>query len=316
MRDQQRDSSVQAGPVTQSSPIPAAGSNRPTRLGRNLAVIGRRLKRRREPPPSPASRRHWWVVAFGGLLAAAAVILAIVYLDQNAPEWARDLPRAARSFFRAITDFGKSEWFLVPSGLLVIAIALADWGRVPKIVAAAWAEIGALGAYFFVAVAGAGLTSDLIKSIVGRSRPERIATDGTLAFQPLSLDSSFLSFPSGHATTIAAAFVAAVLMMQRRLNWPTAVLFVAGAAVCVSRVAVRAHFPSDVAAGIFVGAAFAFVLANWLGHTGVAFRKRPDGSLAAQTTVVRRLLRKPGGWRRLGRALVSALSVGERRPLA
>ena len=148
MRDQRNGTSrCQAGATVTQSLAESRRRVRPaaTRLGRNLAAIA--------AAPEAATR----AAAIAGLSAAlvggrgcerlvgcCAVVLALVFLDPHAPEWARDLPRPARAFFRAITDFGKSEWFLVPSGLLVIAVALADWRRVPKVVAAAWAEIGAL----------------------------------------------------------------------------------------------------------------------------------------------------------------------------
>jgi membrane-associated phospholipid phosphatase len=167
------------------------------------------------------------------------------------------------------------------------------------------AEIGALVFFFFVSVAGAGLINNLIKFLVGRSRPLRFDQDGTLTFTPFAFDAIHYSFTSGHATNITAVVVALLLII--RPSRPLVVALIAAAAlIWLSRVVVRAHFPSDVIGGIAVGAGFTLVFANWLARRGMAFRVSADFRLVPRTIAIRKIIRQ-GGWRALANGLASAL---------
>jgi membrane-associated phospholipid phosphatase len=83
------------------------------------------------------------------------------------------------------------------------------------------------------------------KQIVGRTRPESLA----------------LSFPSGHSTA-AAAFFGAVMYLADELPpwlraWVRALAIIMILLVGAARVILRAHWPSDVLAGIALGLALA-----------------------------------------------------------
>jgi len=83
------------------------------------------------------------------------------------------------------------------------------------------------------------------KQLVGRPRPEALS----------------LGFPSGHATA-AAAFFGAVMFLAgalppRLCAWVRALALVMIVLVGAARVILRAHWPSDVLAGIALGLALA-----------------------------------------------------------
>src|SRR5208283_3284974 len=59
-------------------------------------------------------------------------------------------------------------------------------------------------AFLFLAVALAGIANDLIKILVGRSRPGLLLDKDIYGFQPFTNQYYYASFPSGHANTIAA----------------------------------------------------------------------------------------------------------------
>ncbi|WP_369213013.1 phosphatase PAP2 family protein [Streptomyces flavofungini] len=101
--------------------------------------------------------------------------------------------------------------------------------------------------------AAAHLTSMGLKRIVRRPRPDCAAA-------PLVRTAGRHSFPSSHATSSAAAVVAygALRPAGARLVPPLA------AAVCVSRLVVGVHYPSDVAAGAALGALTARLGATWM----------------------------------------------------
>lgn len=84
-----------------------------------------------------------------------------------------------------------------------------------------------------------------VKSLFRRVRPRRHDPHPRPMRQPLTS-----SFPSGHAT---AAFCAFVLLSEGDALWP--VYLGAASAVAASRVHVKIHHPSDVAAGAALGLA-------------------------------------------------------------
>jgi len=254
--------------------------------GHNLRVLRSRLRRRRVPGLDPRAYHYGRLLLAGGALTALLIAFSLLAIDQHTPGWAESLADPARGFFGFMTGFGKSGWLLVPSGVFGLALLAANWSRVSPHVAAAWVEVGELVGFFFFTVAGAGIATDIVKWLLGRSRPVRFAKDGILTFHPISFDYAHVSFPSGHATTVAAALAAAALIFRRR---PLLVGIVAllAVTVAVSRVAVRAHYPSDVFGGFFVGVAFTIAYAYALGRNGVGFQRQPDGTLLPKTVAAR-----------------------------
>jgi membrane-associated phospholipid phosphatase len=258
----------------------------------NVAAIAARLRRRRLPPPTREQPSQQWIL-IGGIAVAFLVLVAaaVLFLDAASVSWARSLSPGAAAVFRHITRFGQSDWLLIPTGVFAILLLGADWRRAPLLMRLAWAEIGALVGYFFLAVAIAGLLTDLIKWVIGRSRPMLFAADGILTFHPFSFGYAHASFPSGHATTVAAATVV-IALISRRWAIPVAIF---AATIAMSRVAVGAHYPSDVIAGLFIGATYAYGLAAWLAGKGVAFRRDRKGRIRPRTGALRRVFATPGG---------------------
>lgn len=97
------------------------------------------------------------------------------------------------------------------------------------------------------------------------------------------------AFPSGHTTTAAAAATALALILGARPP-VVALAIVYVLTIGLSRVMVGAHFPSDLAAGMFVGGTVTFLLAHWLGARGVVFQGQADGTLLPRTIALRRRL--------------------------
>jgi undecaprenyl-diphosphatase len=91
------------------------------------------------------------------------------------------------------------------------------------------------------------VTNVVIKSLVGRVRPDRPANDGPLPYNMRVPITS--SFPSGHAT---AAFTAAVFLSDDGAALAPLWFGLAGA-VAFSRVYVRMHHASDIVAGAALG---------------------------------------------------------------
>lgn len=103
-------------------------------------------------------------------------------------------------------------------------------------------------------VGGAHLVSMGVKRAVRRARPP------AGEFAPLVRTAGRHSFPSSHASSAAAAAVAFATLHPpvRRVVVPAA------AAMCVSRLVVGVHYPTDVAVGALLGAATATAGRRWL----------------------------------------------------
>jgi undecaprenyl-diphosphatase len=102
----------------------------------------------------------------------------------------------------------------------------------------------------FLAALTATLSASLVvsplKELFDRARPPE-ADPGLGALVPIPENASF---PSGHAATAFAAATAIAILSPRMRPWALAL----AAAVALSRVYLRVHFPLDVVAGALVGA--------------------------------------------------------------
>jgi len=88
----------------------------------------------------------------------------------------------------------------------------------------------------------------LLKLIFGRLRPKLLFNSGAYDFAWLGLRPDHWSFPSGHTATIVALITALWYL------WPRHLLFyvLVASVVSLSRVAVGAHYLSDVFAGALI----------------------------------------------------------------
>ena len=103
-----------------------------------------------------------------------------------------------------------------------------------------------------VALLAASLSSALLKDAFDRVRPA-LAEPGVTALVPIPADASM---PSGHAATAAAA-AGVVALLHPRLRLPLLALV---AAIGLSRVYLGVHYPSDVLAGLALGAGVAWLV--------------------------------------------------------
>lgn len=224
-----------------------------------------------KPWPLGLDRRSWPFF----LVAVIVVIAALASLDVVASRGAIGWPDAWRAPFYFITDYGLSDWILIPSLVLMVLLRLAMF-PMHGVWKKATGELALISAFIFVGVGAPGLITNLIKRLVGRGRPSEFDAAGAFSFQNLFNDWTFQSFPSGHsATAVATAFV--VGFMVPRL-FP--ILLVVGLVVAASRVPVGMHYPTDVFAGIVVGMLGAYLVRNFFARRGWLFTQAPDGRMA------------------------------------
>jgi undecaprenyl-diphosphatase len=161
-------------------------------------------------------------------------------IDHGAASWFHaHLTHAFVAVLRAITEFGSSEWIAVVLSLAVLLFIFKRW----------WLSLATL----IVAVPGGMLLNELVKVLVHRHRP---FVDGWF------VDWSGYSFASGHtigATLLygqLALFLVPVIKSRRGRVLVVSVASFLIALVGFSRIALGAHYFTDVLAAMFFGAAW------------------------------------------------------------
>ena len=178
-------------------------------------------------------------------------------------------------WLRIFTDFGKSTYVLwALAGLLfVILLVLPLLSDVLRSILIA---LGVRIQYLFFAVLFAVLCGELLKYIIGRSRPFVGGDANAFFFQHFAGNPAFESLPSGHATT-AFALAFAVSSVWRRM---TLFMFVFAVLICISRVVLLAHHPSDVVAGALTGIIGAMIVQYWFAARRLGFKIVSGGAIA------------------------------------
>lgn len=236
--------------------------------------------------PLGLNAKNWpdFAAAFVGILFV--LVFFDAYLSQTLTAW----PDAWRAPFAFVTDFGLSDWVLIPSlaifVLAFIAIRLMPRGLYRRAVY----ETGLVASFVFIGTGVPGLVANLLKRLFGRARPEFFVESGSFKFQHFLNDWSFQSFPSGHSTTaIATAFVIGFMLPRYfRLILLIAVM------TAFSRVVIGMHYPTDVVAGCVVGMLGAYAMRNVYARRRWLFAPMPDGTVRFRGTPN---LRK--AWRRM-----------------
>jgi undecaprenyl-diphosphatase len=183
----------------------------------------------------------------------AVCILGYEFFDPPVARFCSTVDDRIKYIFELITRLGLSTPWLVASLAGFICFKFIKKNEV----------LANAALFLFLAVALAGIANDLIKILVGRSRPGLLLHEGIYGFHPFTNQYKYASFPSGHANTIGALCYGLYRVIGRfKWVWLTVAL-----AVMASRVIVGAHFPSDVIFGAFLGVVATELIA-------VAFEKK------------------------------------------
>ena len=219
--------------------------------------------------------------------AVVLVLFVLVFFDAWISRTLQAWPEIWRAPFAFITDFGLSDWILIPA----LAIFVLAWiaARLPLgRYRLAIRELSLLSGFIFVGVGLPGLMANLTKRLIGRARPEHFPDVGAFHFQPVLNDWSFQSFPSGHSTTAVGFAVIVGFMAPRYFRL---VLFIA-VMTGFSRVVIGMHYPTDVVAGFLLGGLGAYAVRNVFAHRGWLFAVRSDSGVRFRGFPhLRRLLR-------------------------
>ena len=207
------------------------------------------------------------------LIAASILAVGFLLIDPFMLERAEAMPPAARDFFRAITDLGRSNWMLIPTATVIGFAVLLRRNHIGFRNAAGYGLIIQAASFAFVSIGGAGLIASLCKNILGRARPKFYEELGHFHFSFFAFDADHASLPSGHSTSIFAfATVVAILVPRARVFVYTIAVWVA-----FSRVLIGVHYFTDAVLGAILGTVFPYIVRDRFAARRWLFEYAPGG---------------------------------------
>jgi membrane-associated phospholipid phosphatase len=225
-------------------------------------LIRRRFGQRRFARFKP--KPFYWLAATLLFSVSAAMLLDPLFAAGRSG-WSRDLVAFGVNF----TIVGKGGIYIVTLLVALFATSFVDWPGLARLSLRRATRLTQGLWFFLVAISLAETCSSLLKLVIGRARPRMLDEAGLYAFQPWQFDSAWASFPSGHATTIGA-IITGLALIWPRLALPLAVV---GLWLGFTRALIGAHYPSDVLAGLGLGAVIAILVAHGFTRMGFLFRR-------------------------------------------
>jgi len=180
------------------------------------------------------------ICAFASVLIGLEVFSFPIFQpsDSGAAVWANQLRvgGTVSSILAGAASYGR-EFFWIP--VVLVLVLLGD--RATKQLALE------LGAIFLVGI----LVGEVTKTVLFRPRP----FISLPSIMPRIVPDADSSFPSGHALIVSAGATFALVTFRRK--WVALLLASEAGLVSFARVFVGVHYPTDVLAGITIGAAVA-----------------------------------------------------------
>jgi len=171
-------------------------------------------------------------------------IFSYVFLDKSFAAYFATNPYGINSFFKTVTLFGDSKYYLLIS--LLISIIFYKFSK----------RVSKVAIFIFGSVAVSGILINIIKVIVARYRPPMLISSNEYGFSWFDIGYMVNSFPSGHATTAFAFYGGLSLIFPK---YKTLLLLFASL-IAFSRVALSVHYLSDILIGSLIGYLSAYIL--------------------------------------------------------
>ena len=145
-------------------------------------------------------------------------------------------------FFKKITHLGDSVWFF---SLSIIGYFLSFFAKKIAKKTEIYQKLQTFFLFLFSTTLITGFLTQVVKHVLGRSRPNHNYEIDLIAFDFFSFESTLHSFPSGHTSTI---FIVALTVGWLLPNIKY-FLFLFASIVGFSRVVLEAHYLTDIVGG-------------------------------------------------------------------
>lgn len=206
-----------------------------------------------------------WPLSWGSAYVLAFCLLSMLMLDRPvAALFKARIGGEVEGFFKTVTRLGEAQLYLVPAGVLVLALMALAWRAPSPQRRSFWRRLAVPPAFLFLSMATSGLISNAIKTTIGRYRPRYWFEQGLYGIEPFNTHWGMNSFPSGHSQAAFAAMTALMVIFPRHWAlWLTVALLVAA-----SRVVTTVHWMSDAVAGSWLAICVTVLLARWFRARG------------------------------------------------
>lgn len=208
---------------------------------------------------------------WGTIYCALLVVIGYAVIDRPLARFLKaHVSGEFEGFWKTITHLGLAGMWMIPAGLLTLglilsALAAPGGDKRDRLRRAAWVP-----GFLFLSMAASGIAGNIIKMLIGRTRPAALFDGNIYGFEPLTRGYLTNSFPSGHTQAIFAAMTALALIFPRYdLAFLTVALLVG-----LSRVLTTVHFLSDAVAGAWLGVMVTLALHSLLTRRGIDVRLR------------------------------------------
>ncbi|MBU0742013.1 phosphatase PAP2 family protein [bacterium] len=176
-------------------------------------------------------------------------LLSYGLLDRRIAYLCAEIPDSVIDVLGPITDFGRSQGYLIGGALAALVFRFVL--KQPRLLTAAVLLVSS--------VALSGIATNVLKLLVGRSRPYNLLRHDEYGFVPFKIDYAYNAFPSGHTATVVAVALSLSFAFPR---WRIP-LFSVGAVVASTRILMNHHFLSDVIMGMVLAIAITSTMARW-----------------------------------------------------
>ena len=223
------------------------------------------------------------------VIAVSLLAVSLLLIDPFLYQQAHALQPDIEKFFRRVTNMGRSNWMLIPTGTAIVLALVLRRRHASFRNSAAYGLIASTIGFVFVSVGGAGLIANLAKNVIGRARPRLFETVGLLDFKLFAFQSDYASMPSGHATNMFA--LATVITML----WPRGrvLLYALAAWIAASRIFIGEHYFTDVVVGAILGTAFPYLVRERFAVRRWLFERQKDGGYRIRGSRTQRWLNFP-----------------------